>query len=191
MSSQGLAERHAADRRRVREEEHPSPVLQRMRHAGAPMSPSGARWRWAMVAGVVLALAAFLAWRRSEPRAPAAAVSQPAPLPAERVTPPPAPRPQLAAPAIQLAKRVEIRPARNLAPGALEGTVLDAETNAGIAGAELTFSYDNGAWSTTTGAGGAFRFAPRTTGTYRLVSIEAPRYASVGGRIGSSPGSVT
>jgi len=56
--------------------------------------------------------------------------AQPAPVPAERATPPPAP--QLAAPAIQLAKRVEIRPARSLAPGALEGTVLDAETNAVI-----------------------------------------------------------
>src|SRR5438477_4466842 len=162
-----------------------------MRHAGAPMPPSGARWRWTMVAGVVLALAAFLAWRRSEPRAPAAAASQPAPLPAERVGPPPPPASQLAAPAIQLAKRVEIRPARVLAPGALEGTVLDAETNAGIARAELTFSYDNGAWSTTTGPGGAFRFAPRSTGTYRLVSIEARGYASFEGGFGSSPVSFT
>src|SRR5438105_4464555 len=162
-----------------------------MRHAGAPMSPSGARWRWAMVASVVLALAAFLAWRRSAPRAPAAASSQPAPLPAERVSPPAAPRPQLAVPAIQLAKRVEIRPARDLAPGALEGTVLDAETNAGIAGAELTSSHDNGAWSTTTGRGGAFRFEPRAIGTYRLVSIEARGYASFEGEFGSSPVSFT
>src|SRR5438552_1792046 len=162
-----------------------------MQHTGAPMSPSGARRRWAMVAGVVLALAAFLAWRRSAPRAPAAAASQPASLPAERIIPSPAPRPQLAAPAIQLAKRVEIRAARSLAPGALEGTVLDAETNAGIAGAELTFSYDNGAWSTTTGPGGAFRFAPRTTATYRLVSIEARGYASFEGGFGSSPVSFT
>ncbi|TMB10940.1 MAG: PDZ domain-containing protein [Deltaproteobacteria bacterium] len=162
-----------------------------MRHPGAPIIPSGARRRWAMVAGVVLALAAFLAWRQSAPRAPAGAASQPAPLPAERATPPPAPRSQLPAPAIQLAKRVEIRPARNLAPGALEGTVLDAETNARIAGAELTFSHDNGAWSTTTGPGGAFRFAPRTTGTYRLVSIEARSYASFEGEFGSSPVSFT
>src|SRR6267143_3375449 len=121
-----------------------------MRHAGAPTTPSGTGRRWAILAGVVLALAAFLAWRRSAPRepapAPAAAAPQRAPLPAEPVTPQPAPRPQLAAPAIQLAKRVEIRPARNPAPGALEGTVLDTETTAGIPGAELTFSYDNGAW---------------------------------------------
>src|SRR5205085_244828 len=114
---------------------------------------------------------------------------QPAPLPAERATPPPAP--QLAPPAIQLAKRVELRPTRNLAPGALEGTVLNAETNAGIAGAELTFSYDNGAWSTTTGPGGAFRFEPRATGTYRLVSIEARGYASFEGEFGRSPVSFT
>src|SRR5438128_4308496 len=186
------AERHDADGRTVREEEHPSPVLQAMRHAGAPMMPSGARRRWAMVAAIVLALAAaFLAWRRSEPRAPAAAASQPAPLPAERATALPAPRAQLASPAIQLAKRVEIRLSRNLAPGALEGTVLDAETNAGIAGAELTFSYDNGAWSTTCGPGGAFRFAPRAAGTYRLVSIEARGYASFEGGFGSSPVSFT
>src|SRR4051812_18909776 len=88
--------------KRAREEEHPSSVLQGMRHAGAPMLPAGARRRRAMVAGLVLALAAFLAWRRSVRRAPepapAAAVSQPGPLPAERGTPPPAPR--LAAPAI-------------------------------------------------------------------------------------------
>jgi len=144
-----------------------------------------------MVAGVVLALAAFLAWRRSAPRAPspAAAGSQPAPVAAQRETPPPAP--QLSVPAIQLAKRVEIRPARSLAPGALEGTVLDAETNAGIAGAGLTFSHDNGAWSTTTGRGGAFRFEPRATGTYRLVSIEARGYASFEGEFGSSPVSFT
>src|SRR5947207_2589738 len=162
-----------------------------MRHAGAPMLLSRARRRWAMVAGVVLALAAFLAWRRSAPRppSPAAGAVQPAPVPAERATPPPAS--QLAAPAIQLAKRVELRPARDLAPGALEGTVLDAETNAGIAGAELTFSYDNGAWSTTTGPGGAFRFEPRATGTYRLVSIEARKYASFEGGFGSSPVSFT
>ena len=94
-------------------------------------------------------------------------------------------------PAMELAKRVAIRPARNLAPGALEGTVLDAETNAGIAGAELTFSHDNGAWSTTTGPGGGFRFAPRATGTYRLVSIEARSYASFEGDFGSSPVSFT
>jgi len=156
------------------------------------MTPSGARRRWAIVAGVVLALAAFLVWRRSAPREPAAAASQRAPLPAaEPVTPPLAPRPQLAVPVIQLAKPVEIRPARNLAPGALEGTVLDAETNAGIPGAELTFSHDNSAWSTTTGPGGAFRFAPRATGTYRLVSIEARGYASFEGDFGSSPVSFT
>src|SRR5882724_8774941 len=180
----------------LREQEPPSPVLQGMWRAGAPMTPSGARRRWAILAGVVLALAALLVWRRSAPRepapAPAAAASQRAPLPAaEPVTPPLAPRLQLAVPVIQLAKPVEIRPVRNLAPGALEGTFLDAETNAGIPGAELTFSHDNSAWSTTTGPGGAFRFAPRATGTYRLVSIEARGYASFEGDFGSSPVSFT
>src|SRR5438132_3156421 len=40
-------------------------------------------------------------------------------------------------------------------------------------------------------SGGAFRFAPRTTGTYRLVSIEARGYASFEGEFGSSPVSFT
>src|SRR5256885_426461 len=97
--ARGSAKRHDPDGRAVREEEHPSPVLQGMRHPGAPIIPSGARRRWAMVAGVVLALAAFLAWRQSAPRAPAGAATPPAPPPAERATPPPAPRSQLPAPA--------------------------------------------------------------------------------------------
>lgn len=97
----------------------------------------------------------------------------------------------MTAPAIGLAKRVETHAARDLEPGALEGTVLDAESSAGIPGAELTFSHDNSAWSTTTGAGGAFRFAPRTPGTYRLVSIEARGYASFESEFGSSPVSFT
>src|SRR2546422_11416501 len=135
----GSAERHDADGRTVREEEHPSPVLQGMRHTGAPTIPSGARRRLAMVAGVVLALAAFLAWRRSAPRAPAAAESQPAPVQAERATRPPAPGAQLAAPAIQLAKRVEVRPARRLAPGAGERTGLYSGKKSGSEGAEMSF----------------------------------------------------
>src|SRR6267142_1211962 len=152
--------------------------------------------RVAVGVGLVLVLAAFLAWRRATPRepapAPAAAASRGATVPAAPAPSPPAvSRPGMTAPAIQLAKRVETRAARDLEPGALEGTVLDAESSAGIPGAELTFSHDNSAWSTTTGAGGAFRFAPRTTGTYRLVSIEARGYASFESEFGSSPVSFT
>src|SRR5438132_8279348 len=40
-------------------------------------------------------------------------------------------------------------------------------------------------------SGGPFHFAPRTTGTYRLVSIEARGYASFEGEFGSSPVSFT
>src|SRR4051794_12016278 len=150
--------------------------------------------RVAIAATVVLALAAFLAWRRSTPpepaRVPVDPASSDAPLPRERVTLP-ASRSPLPLPAIQLEKRAAIHPGRSLAPGALEGTVLDAETTAGIPGAEVTFSHDNGAWSTTTGPSGAFRFAPRATGTYRLMSIEARGCASFDGGFGSSPVSFT
>jgi PDZ domain-containing protein/carboxypeptidase family protein len=94
-------------------------------------------------------------------------------------------------PAIQLSKPVLVRPAQADAPGALGGNVIDAETSTGIAGAELTFSHDDGAYSTATGAGGAFRFAPRVPGAYRLVSIEAKGYAPFESEFGRSPVSFT
>ena len=94
-------------------------------------------------------------------------------------------------PTIQLSKRVVVRPAQAAAPGALAGTVVDAETAGGIAGAELTFSHDDGAYSTATGVGGVFRFAPREAGTYRLVSIEAKGYAPFESEFGRSPVSFT
>ncbi|HEY6807275.1 MAG TPA: carboxypeptidase regulatory-like domain-containing protein [Gemmatimonadales bacterium] len=84
-----------------------------------------------------------------------------------------------------------VRPAQVDAPGALGGTVIDAGTAAGIAGAELTFSHDDGAYSTVTGAGGTFRFAPRAAGAYRLISIEAKGYAPFESEFGRSPVSFT
>lgn len=95
------------------------------------------------------------------------------------------------APAIQLAKPVVVRAAPPAAAGALEGTVVDSATNEGIAGAELTFSHDDGAYSTETGAGGAFRFAPRAAGAYRLVSIEAKGFKPFESEFGRSPVSFT
>ena len=82
--------------------------------------------RVAVGVGLVLVLAAFLAWRRATPRepapAPAAAASRGATVPAAPAPSPPAvSRPGMTAPAIQLAKRVETRAARDLEPGALEG----------------------------------------------------------------------
>jgi hypothetical protein len=108
-----------------------------------------------------------------------------APPPTERSM-----RPMLP-PAIQLARPVVLRAAPPAAPGALEGVVLDAATGEGIAGAELTFSHEHGAYSTSTGNGGAFRFAPRAPGTYGLVSIEAKSYAAFESEFGRSPVSFT
>ena len=94
-------------------------------------------------------------------------------------------------PAIQLARPVVLRAAPPAAPGALEGVVLDAATGEGIAGAELTFSHEHGAYSTSTGTGGAFRFTPRAPGTYGLVSIEAKSFAAFESEFGRSPVSFT
>jgi len=94
-------------------------------------------------------------------------------------------------PAIALERPVVLRPARAAVPGALEGTVVDAATGESIAGAELTFSHDEGAYSTVAGGGGAFRFAPPAPGTYRLVSVDAKGYAPFESEFGRSPVSFT
>ena len=141
---------------------------------------------------VAIALIALLAfWLR---RAPTPARPSPAPdarTPVPVPVPPPAPPRPVPGPSIELTKRVELRAARPLAPGALEGAVVDAETDRGIAGAELTFSHDEGAYSTTSGPGGAFRFAPPAAGAYRLVAAEANGYRSFEGEFGRSPVSFT
>jgi hypothetical protein len=144
---------------------------------------------------VALALLVAIAWRlgRQAPStssgapAPAAAIPRP---PAPAAAPAPA-RVSMPPPAIQLSRPVVVRRVQADAPGALAGLVVDAETAAGIAGAELTFSHDDGAYSTVTGAGGAFRFAPRAAGIYRLVSIEAKGYAPFESEFGRSPVSFT
>ena len=69
--------------------------------------------------------------------------------------------------------------------------MVDAATGDGIPGAELTFSRDNGAYSTTAVDGGAFRFVPPAAGTYRLVSIEAKDHAPFESEFGRSPVSFT
>ena len=149
--------------------------------------------RW--IAIVVFALAILVAWWLSR-TAPSTATRAPEPAPALARPPmavpaPAAARRSLLPPAIQLSKPVVVLPVQAAAPGALAGTVLDAQTSTGIAGAELTFSHDDGAYSTATGVGGAFRFAPRSAGTYRLVSIEAKGYAPFESEFGRSPVSFT
>ncbi len=149
--------------------------------------------RW--IAVVVLALAIVVAWWLSG-TAPSTSTRAPEPAPAiarpaMAVPAPAAVRRSMLPPAIQLSKPVVVRPVPAAAPGALAGTVVDAETSSGIAGAELTFSHDDGAYSTATGVGGAFRFAPRAAGTYRLVSIEAKGYAPFESEFGRSPVSFT
>lgn len=147
------------------------------------------------IAVVVLALAIAVGWWLGGP-APSTSRRAPEPVPAvvrpaPELPAPAAARRSILPPAIQLARPVVVRPAQPAAPGALAGTVVDAETSSGIAFAELTFSHDHGADSTSTSAGGAFRFAPRAAGTYRLVSIEAKGYASFEGDFGRSPVSFT
>lgn len=151
--------------------------------------------RWtALAVFVLIVLAAAIALRQREFRAEAP--PQPiAPAPKAIAEPRAAEsaRPARAAvqPAIHLAKPVVVRPAPQNLPGAMQGAVIDAQTGAGIFGAELTFSHDDGAYSTTTVPGGKFRFAPREPGLYRLISIEAKGYAPFEREFGQSPVSFT
>jgi hypothetical protein len=148
------------------------------------------------IALVVVALAIVIAWGLGKGSSCSSRSPEPEPVvarpPAAAPAPPPAvARRSMPPPAIQLSKPVLVRPAQVDAPGALGGTVIDAETAAGIAGAELTFSHDDGAYSTVTGGGGTFRFAPGAAGAYRLVSIEAKGYAPFESEFGRSPVSFT
>ncbi|HWE22490.1 MAG TPA: carboxypeptidase regulatory-like domain-containing protein [Myxococcales bacterium] len=149
--------------------------------------------RFGVLVAVILVLSVGWWWLRSsmpmnvpsEERAaqPSPAVTAPA-APERTVVP-------ILRPAIQLAKPVAVRTAPQAAPGRLEGVVLDAATGERIAGAQLTFSHDDGAYSTSTGPGGAFHFAPRLPGTYGLVSVEAKGYSPFESEFGHSPVSFT
>jgi hypothetical protein len=122
-------------------------------------------------------------------RSPAPQLPGGSPMPAP--TPIATPKRSMPLPALQLSKSVNVRETKAAAPGALFGSVIDAQTSEGIAGAELTFSHDDGAYSTTTDSSGAFRFAPHATGTYGLVSIEAKGFQPFEGEFGRSPVSFT
>lgn len=144
------------------------------------------RRRW-WIAVVAVAFALLFAWRARERQspAPAPAAAPASPAPARATARPPKPSPP--APALHLARPASVRATRAAAPGALEGTVVDAFSGEGVAGAVLTFSHDDGAYSITAGGGGAFRFAPRETGRYGLVSLEAKGYERFEREFGRSP----
>lgn len=90
-------------------------------------------------------------------------------------------------PSVRFGKPGVVRSATETTPGALEGTVVDAETDGGIASAVLTFSHENGAYETMSERGGSFRFAPRDVGRYQLVSVEARGYLPFQREFGRSP----
>lgn len=70
---------------------------------------------------------------------------------------------------------------------ALEGTVVDALSGAGIAGAELTFSRADAAGSARADAWGRFRFQPPTLGGWRLAAATAAGYLPFAPEWGHSP----
>ena len=70
---------------------------------------------------------------------------------------------------------------------ALEGTVVDALSGAGIVGAELTFSLGSAAGSARAGAGGRFRFEPPAPGSWRLAAATARGYLPFAPEWGYSP----
>src|SRR5512142_2607881 len=62
-------------------------------------------------------------------------------------------------------------PARDGSPATFEGRVVDAETRAGVAGAELTFSRGGLAATVHADARGAFLFRPPSPGRWQLAVV--------------------
>ena len=76
--------------------------------------------------------------------------------------------------------------------GAFEGRVVSATDGAGVGGAELTFSPEQGIPSTVrAGADGRFRFLPAAAGNYQLAVVTAKGYLPFGPDWGQSPISLT
>lgn len=63
-----------------------------------------------------------------------------------------------------------------IAGGELSGWVLDADSEAGVAGATVTMGTIGTLHTTTTDANGAFVFRPSRAGEYRLVGVAAPKF---------------
>ena len=149
--------------------------------------------RAAAAAVVLVVLLVAVMWRaRKTPNPSPSPTPAPSPVPSPSRSPSPAPRAPPPAAPVQLTKPPEVRAAaKPLSPGALQGFVIDGDTEQGIANAVITFSHDDGAEETTTVPGGAFRFEPRAAGVYRLVSLEAKGYLPFEGEFGRSPVSFT
>jgi RNA polymerase sigma factor (sigma-70 family) len=73
------------------------------------------------------------------------------------------------------------------AAGSVEGRVRSAEDGTPIAGAELSFAFQDSSLPVTTDAEGRFRFAPREAGAYLLARIAAEGYQAFAPEWGDSP----
>ena len=160
-----------------------------------PPAPLGLRVKRRLaIAAALVAIVLFVVLRRdreTEPAPPPVAPASPKP-PAAAPLPPRAPGQSRPVAPVQLTRAPTVKAApAPAAPGALEGLVIDADSEQGIAGAVLTFSHEDGAYETVSAGGGAFRFAPRAAGAYRLVSLEAKGSAPFEGEFGKSPVSFT
>ena len=73
------------------------------------------------------------------------------------------------------------------AAGSVEGQVVSASGGAGIAGAELSFSFAGSSVPAVTDAQGRFRFAPTEPGGYLLARVAAEGYIAFSPEWGDSP----
>ncbi|HEU4384121.1 MAG TPA: carboxypeptidase regulatory-like domain-containing protein [Anaeromyxobacteraceae bacterium] len=118
-----------------------------------------------------------------------------APPPAPQASAPAAPAPPVPAPPVLPEAAPPAGPAvtRDPAggPAAFEGRVLDFETRAGIAGAELVFTRVGAAASARSGRDGAFRFEPPALGAWQLGAVSAQGYLPFAPEWGHSPIALT
>jgi hypothetical protein len=130
---------------------------------------------------IVALLAAWLLLRdrSAAPAAPPPVVAASSPrLPAAAAPPPVAQHPA-----------VRLEPPARAAPrtGAFSGRVVSARGGAPIRGAALTFARGEEAASATADAAGAFRFVPRTAGTWLLAAVTADGFLPFAPEWGQSP----
>jgi hypothetical protein len=133
---------------------------------------------------LLLAVAVLLASRRGlGPSAPATAADEPAPAVAGGAA---RERPLAIEPPVRLA--LPALPAAAPEPGgSFEGRVVSSADQAGIAGAELTFSRAGEATAVRAGPDGAFRFAPPRPGRWTLAAASAPGFLPFAPEWGHSP----
>ena len=144
------------------------------------------------------ALAVIVGWilLRSGPSTPqpegsSVVVRPKAPAP-KRAAPTPS-VPSSASPTAPAPAPIQLPPAGAASAGAMQfsGRVVDRDSRAGVANAEITLSRDGSTHMIVSGPGGRFEFVPPAPGSYQVAGVIAEGYAPFAPAYGQSPLALT